>query len=847
MSAKKSSTLLLVLLGLAGTVGANQLIAGHGQATNSGTQLRYVGPAPVETTSSAAKQTPSRLPRASEIKLLPASLGQMSARTAAKPQLPASPVPTPKPAQKSSEDRLLGQSLLGGPRVASKPQPAAKPAVVKSAPRYEPRLAPPVTAHVASQASPSQDRYTQPNSAQPSSTQPNSAKPAPAVTTAIAASTLATPAAAKTPVAAKTKAPQFDPFVDDSETTTIVSDLPKTPAPATSAPQVVAAPTVVRSSSPVVSQPVVSKPATSKPAVISPVAKVERALAAVTPTVAPSPAKPVAHTSSNPASQSRYAINNAFPKLSLLDTAPAPAAATSTTSRTAPSAPAKPALSRVAAQVATTETKPAAPVEPADKVTKEQVSVAFVANPKPQQPEFQEPEFQAPELKKSESHRGEISGGVELARNETIETNAAYTTGGSVGSIADSTTVSGEYPSTTPYPDRAKIVFRPAVVDVNRKGRPVLRPEVQVASRQVPGGEGVSYVSDNAEQIPYVPGEGAYIQGESGEVIVPEEWAAPVVADPHGQYAQQCQTCEPRLGPCHTAALNVLAELNGPCGCEPRLGAERVIHAPSFIETTQPLNNFRLRLDTAYDYRAPDRAEYFWARTGDGRGPDLTPERTVDYQDIRAYLEMGGDAFSVGTDIPIRIVEPSLNENHAGLGDITITTKTKFLDGKHWQLTNLFRVYIPSGDADKGLGTGHTSLEPGFAWRYKWSDVTYFHGDLKYWFPLGGDNLFEGEVLSYGIGMSHVWSETDCWAVIPTFEIVGYSFIGGLYTDSFLGTPVVVPVDSDGIMNIHPGVRFVRDKGSDCGVQELGLFSGFAVSEDNLYEEILRVELRWSW
>src|SRR5690606_29774048 len=186
-------------------------------------------------------------------------------------------------------------------------------------------------------------------------------------------------------------------------------------------------------------------------------------------------------------------------------------------------------------------------------------------------------------------------------------------------------------------------------------------------------------------------------------------------------------TAEPRLGPLQALCGRVCARLNGPCGCEKGLGTERVMHAISFVDTTQPMNNFRMRFDAAYDYQSPDRAEYFWAKIG-GRGPvpnpnvpGANPAPSVDYQDIRTYMEVGGDKFSVGTDVPIRLVDPDLGyANTSGLSDINITTKLVFLDGHHWQITNLFRTYIPAGDANRGLGTGHASIEPGFAMRYKY-------------------------------------------------------------------------------------------------------------------------------
>jgi hypothetical protein len=225
----------------------------------------------------------------------------------------------------------------------------------------------------------------------------------------------------------------------------------------------------------------------------------------------------------------------------------------------------------------------------------------------------------------------------------------------------------------------------------------------------------------------------------------------------------------------------------------------------------------------------------------------------VDYQDLRFYIERGTKQFSVGTEIPIRMLDPEVNDNESGLADMNVTSKTVLLDGRRWQLTQVFRSYFPTGSPTKGLGNGHVSLEPGVAYRYKWSEITYFHGDLKYWFPLGGHPTHSGEVLQYGFGMSHVLHENDYFAIIPTLELVGWSIFDGdqtlLQTELVDGvpTPITDTVDGMNIANLYTGVRIVWDNGNDCGTRECGISTGFAVTEDHWYESILRVELRWSF
>lgn len=273
---------------------------------------------------------------------------------------------------------------------------------------------------------------------------------------------------------------------------------------------------------------------------------------------------------------------------------------------------------------------------------------------------------------------------------------------------------------------------------------------------------------------------------------------------------------------------------------EPGLGRERVAYAPFEIDISQPFGNILLRSDAAYHLTLPDRAEYFWAKPG--RGPKL-PERSVSYQDFHARWEMGSDAFSLATDIPIRLLNPEVNGNTGGLGDIQLVQKTRMMDGSQWQITQLLRTVFNSGNARKGLGTGHVSMEPGVLCRYKASDLTYWHSQLKLMFPIAGDPIYSGPALTWGLGLSHVWYETDTVAYIPTLEFINTWILDGQVTTFPPGVPV--DVKGDGIFNLAPGLRIVTDYGGDLGVVELGLNSVFSIGSDGWYDALLRIDLRF--
>jgi hypothetical protein len=423
---------------------------------------------------------------------------------------------------------------------------------------------------------------------------------------------------------------------------------------------------------------------------------------------------------------------------------------------------------------------------------------------------------------------------------------------------------------------RPKIIFNP-VAGMNGNGQAMLKPRVQVAHgdeigdsypamrfAQLPGDSLPPPQEYGPQEVPEGPVEGP-VEGpqdpvvgiEGGEEIPlgpgPDMWVPmePVYEGP--------MTAHEAVGPFRECFYTVLANLNGPRSCPPGIGVENVMNAPFWLDTTQPLQNCRIRADGASDWEFPDRIEYFWAQTPGPKGAqqlefgDDGGEPSVDYQEVSFYIERGGERLSVGTELPIRAVDPDVRRNTTGFADMRVTTKAVLLDGKDWQLTQVMHTHIPTGSFRRGTGNGHVSLEPGVAWRYKWSDVTYIHGDLTYWFPIAADPFHSGQMFNYGIGISHIWIDGDKWAIMPTLELNAWTILDGQQTFPGEEFPLVGGFDPGGpnqidtlsILNIHPGLRWVCDTSGDCGVREFGITSGIAVTEDHWYEEILRIELRW--
>ena len=271
------------------------------------------------------------------------------------------------------------------------------------------------------------------------------------------------------------------------------------------------------------------------------------------------------------------------------------------------------------------------------------------------------------------------------------------------------------------------------------------------------------------------------------------------------------------------------------------IGYERVSMAPFILDIARPMNQTALRVDLVYGWTLPDRSEAFWAQTVSGRGPPL-PERSVRYQDIAYLAEIGTPGFSVRTLVPLRMLDPENNTKTTGMGDMQLLTKTVLLNGSKWMLTQVNDVWFNTGAPAKGLGKGHITMAPGLLAAYQRSDTTCLHGQFKFQFPLGGDPDFAGELLHWGVGVSHLWYDSDAFAIIPTIEASFVSFLTGRATQ--YPEPLTRRVDGETISTMHFGVRTVHDTGGDWGLIELGVSGGFQWGHNGWYDSMMRLEFR---
>ncbi len=289
-----------------------------------------------------------------------------------------------------------------------------------------------------------------------------------------------------------------------------------------------------------------------------------------------------------------------------------------------------------------------------------------------------------------------------------------------------------------------------------------------------------------------------------------------------------------------------------------------------YIDDSTITDQIRVRFDAATGNDVPDRAEFFYAQCGcnfagapgpGGLGPgDLVTnlkfqQLTVDAQ---YALKTGGrkSPFAVFASIPVRFVEPqaflgqtfrpplpNTFTNSSGLSDIRVGVKAALFDGEDSTLTAQVQGYFKTGDAKKGLGTDHGSVEFALLGRQNMSERAQLEGEVGDWHPTGGSTApngqsYTGDVLFYGFGPSYEVVRTNRVSFAPVVELVGWHLFGGQQQNA----GVLESAAGINIVNIKVGARTTIDAHGSIYVGW-----GRSLTDAVWYKNIIRLEYRYSF
>lgn len=281
-----------------------------------------------------------------------------------------------------------------------------------------------------------------------------------------------------------------------------------------------------------------------------------------------------------------------------------------------------------------------------------------------------------------------------------------------------------------------------------------------------------------------------------------------------------------------------------------------------YIEDTVVSSKIRVRFDVALHSHAPDRAEFFYAKSGHyrelafadpaydpnaaGPGPGIVSD--LNFQQFYVQGEYAAtDRFSAFAELPLRWLQPQSSgafANQSGVGDLRAGVKLALTDTSDQMLTAQVKTFLQTGDSMHGLGTGHASIEPAILYYQQVSDRAAIESQFAVWIPFGGsdrvptsiEGKFAGNVLSYGIGPSFDLYDSGNVRFAPVVELVGWHVLSGYQT--------AVPRDASGtnIVNVKFGARTSWARGGS-------IYAGYgrALTEADWYTDIFRFEYRFAF
>ena len=209
-----------------------------------------------------------------------------------------------------------------------------------------------------------------------------------------------------------------------------------------------------------------------------------------------------------------------------------------------------------------------------------------------------------------------------------------------------------------------------------------------------------------------------------------------------------------------------------------------------------------MRIETEFQNLTPDLSEFLYPKCNcsgiPGQGPGTGPPglaKNLNAQMLHLYGEYAlNRRFSVFTEVPVRWIQPlevtlpSPNSkrfvNQLGLGDVMAGFKFALVASPQRYVTFEVQTFFPSGNASKGLGTNHYSVQPSVLYYQKLTDRLTLESEIGELHPIGGTPGFAGDILDYGVGPSYTLFRTKRLEFTPLVEFIGWHIFSGMVTDA---------------------------------------------------------------
>jgi hypothetical protein len=311
-----------------------------------------------------------------------------------------------------------------------------------------------------------------------------------------------------------------------------------------------------------------------------------------------------------------------------------------------------------------------------------------------------------------------------------------------------------------------------------------------------------------------------------------------------------------------SATSSVTTEQAPRAAAKPESGPRRRPSMVGYIGNATIESGVRIRFDAGFGTSTPDRAEFFYGKCGcyrglvgnaafdpNAAGPGPGVLTNLNFQQLYVLGEYAAmDRVSFFGELPVRFLQPDTFApgtgsfgSSSGISDLRLGVKAGLVSTAMVQLTGSLQYSAQTGDALKGLGTGHGSVEPVLLFQGHPTDRVGLEAQFGDIIPIGGSagvpisstQKFAGNVLYYGIGPSFEVARKGQMAVVPIVELVGWHIINGFQTAA------VGDASGINIVNAKVGTRILFNDRSSVYVGY-----GHALTTEHWYNNILRLEYR---
>jgi hypothetical protein len=134
----------------------------------------------------------------------------------------------------------------------------------------------------------------------------------------------------------------------------------------------------------------------------------------------------------------------------------------------------------------------------------------------------------------------------------------------------------------------------------------------------------------------------------------------------------------------------------------------------------------------------------------------------IDYMETSIYARYGLlDDLAVQIDIPFAQFDPGIGDSESGIGDVELEFQLRAYEDifGYPYFIPYVNVALPTGDDDKGLGTGDTVVTGGIAYGSTIHDWIDWVLDVSYQINSDEDNQIK-------VGHSYVWNVSEEFAIL---------------------------------------------------------------------------------